>query len=146
MSKWDRVRDSFERSHSSLGFPEAVFENWTGDTEYNPDTGQMEGGEWKEIATIDVEIVPPSVDSTVSVESGTSLGFDTSLRFPADVESDGYSDEGYSLDVYGDPTIVVYGEDAEKPTRVTVEGITYEVQGDPTEHGSGMVMLRVTEK
>jgi len=79
MSKWDRVRDSFERSHADFGFPTATFENWTGDTVYDPDTGQMEGGEWKEIATIDVEIVPPSVDSTVSVESGTSLGFDTSL-------------------------------------------------------------------
>ncbi len=131
--KWDRVRDSFERSHNDLGFPEATFENYTGAT-YNPDTGQKEGGSWSSIGTAEVEFVPPSVDSTVSIESGTSLGFDTSLRLPQSAVS------GLS------GSLVPYGEDSQKPTRITVEGTEYELQGNPTEHGSGMLMLRVTEK
>ena len=142
--KWDRVRDSFERSHADFGFPEAVLENYNG-ASYNPDTGQMEDGSWVEAATIDVEKVPPSVDSSVSVESGTSLDFDTSLRFPGSL-LDGYSEPAYGVEPYGDPSLIVYGEDAEKPTRVTVQDVTYEVQGAPEEHGSGMIMLRVTEK
>jgi len=86
------------------------------------------------IGTIDVELVPPSIDSSVSIESGTELGFDTSLRAPqSDVDA-------LSQD------LVPYGEDAEKPTRITVEGTTYELQGNRPEHGSGMTMLRVTEK
>ncbi len=94
----------------------------------------MTGGSWESIGTIDVELVPPSIDSSVSVESGTELGFDTSLRVPqSDVDA-------LSQD------LVPYGEDAEKPTRITVEGTTYELQGNRPEDGSGMVMLRVTEK
>jgi len=131
--KWDRVRDSFERSHNDLGFPTGVFENYDAGA-YDPDTGTREEGEWVEIGTTEVEFVPPSVDSTVSVEGGTSLGFDTSLRL---LES---SLSGFNQ------SLVPYGEDSEKPTRITVEGTTYELQGAPTEHGSGMLMLRVTEK
>lgn len=132
-SKWDGFRGSLERAHDDMGYPSCLFENWENAT-YNPDSGQMEGGSWTEIGTASAEFVPPNIDSTVSVESGTELGFDTSLRLPQSDVS-GFTD-----------SLVPYGEDAEKPTRITVEGTTYELQGTSTEHGSGMVMLRVTEK
>lgn len=132
MSKWDQFRATAERAHAEFEFPEATFENWGGAT-YNPDTGQMEGGEWTDIGTAEVEFVPPSVDSTVSTEGGTDLAFDTSLRLPDD-----------DLEAL-DEDVVPYGEDAEKPTRVTVQGTTYEVQSNAPEHGSGMILLRVAE-
>lgn len=132
MSKWDRFRDTVEGIHRDFEFPEATFENWTGST-YNPDTGQMEGGTWTEIGRAEVELVPPSVDSTASVESGTTLEFDTSLRLPKSSFED-FNDD-----------IVPYDADSQKPTRVAVEGTEYEVMGNVPEHGSGLVLLRVTE-
>jgi len=132
MSKWDSFRSSLGRVHDDMGYPTATVENWTGAT--LDKSGDMTGGTWESIGTIDVELVPPSIDSSVSIESGTELGFDTSLRAPqSDVDA-------LSQD------LVPYGEDAEKPTRITVEGTTYELQGNRPEDGSGMVMLRVTEK
>lgn len=129
-SKWDRVRGSFGRAHDDFEFPTAEFENYTGKS-YDPSTGEMSGS-FTSIGSIDVEFVPPPVDATISTE-GTSLDFDTSIRAPEN-DFDELSED-----------IVVYGEDSDKPTRVTVEGTTYEVQGNPPEHGSGMTMLRLTE-
>lgn len=131
MSKWDRIRGSFDRAHADFEFPTATFENYQG-SDYDPNTGEISGGTWTEIGTLDVEFVPPGVDATITTE-GTSLDFDTSIRVPTN-----------DLDELSD-TINVYGENGEYPTRVTVEGTTYEVQGNPTEHGSGMTMLRLTE-
>jgi len=131
-NKWDRFRGALERTHHDFDYPSAQVENWTGAT--LDKSGDMTGGTWESVGTIDVELVPPSIDSSVSVESGTELGFDTSLRAPqSDVDA-------LSQD------LVPYGEDAEKPTRITVEGTVYELQGTRLEHGSGMTMLRVTEK
>jgi hypothetical protein len=129
-SKWDRVRGTFDRAHADFEFPTATFENYENSV-YNPNTGEVDGT-WATIGSIDVEFVPPSVDATINTE-GTGLDFDTSIRMP---END--------LDELTGP-INVYGENAEYPTRVTVEGTKYEVQGNPPEHGSGMTMLRLTE-
>ncbi len=130
--KWDRFRGATARVHDDMGYPSATVENWTGAT--LDKSGDMTGGTWESIGTIDVELVPPSIDSSVSVESGTGLGFDTSLRAPQSAVN------GLSQD------LIPYGADGEKPTRITVEGTTYELQGTRPEDGSGMVMLRVTEK
>lgn len=134
MSKWDSFRGCLERVHDDMGYPEAVFENYDTGGTYDPSTGQMSSGTWTEIGRTSVEFVPPSIDSTVSVEGGTSLDFDTSLRVPQSDVS------GFSQD------LAPYGKDSEKPTRITVEGTEYELQGNAPEHGSGMTLLRVTEK
>lgn len=131
MPDWDQFRQTADRVHGAFDFPDGNFVNWTQGT-YDPDTGQIEG-EWAPIGTASVELVPPEVDSTTSADSGSDLGFDTSLRAP----------ESELETLSGD--IVPYGEDSEKPTRVVVEGTEYEVQGNAPEHGSGMVLLRVTE-
>ncbi len=133
MTKWDRFRGATARVHDDMDYPEGVFENWSGSS-YDPDSGQMTGGSWAEIGRAPVEEVPPTIDSTVDVEAGTSNDFDTSLRLPWDVV-DGF-----------DAELVPYGEDSEKPTRITVDGTVYELQAKPLEHGSGMLLLRVTEK
>jgi len=80
--KLDRQRGTFARLHDELftsGY-EAEFINTTQGTRSNLDDSYS--GESKQsIGTINVEIVPPAIDSTVRQE-GTSFSWDTSIRFP----------------------------------------------------------------
>ena len=128
MSQWDMVRAGFDRSHDAFEFPTADFSNWTSS---GLEDGQPTGS-YSSIGSIDVEFVPPAADSTVDTE-GTHLGFSTSIRAP---EQD--FDEL-------DESLVQYGEDNEKPTRVEARGETYEVQSVVPEDGSRMSLVRLTE-
>jgi hypothetical protein len=128
MSKWDTFRGGVDRLHQDFQFPECVFSNYS---RTGIDRGQPTGS-YSEIGTIDCEFVPPGADSTVSTE-GTHLDFSTSIRVP----TDDLSELSESL--------VTYGEDGDKPTRVEAEGTTYEVQSVVPEHGSDMRLLRLTE-
>lgn len=127
-TKWGRFQGALDRLHQDFEFPTATFSNWTttGITSGQPD------GSYSDIGTIDVEFVPPAVDSTVDTE-GTHLGFSTSIRVP--------QNDLVELSA----SIVDYGEDNERPTRVSVENELYEIQAQVPEHGSDMYLLRLTE-
>jgi len=139
MSKWDMVRDSFERAHADLfdgARYEAEFYNYTqGQADFQNDE-VLHTRDSDPFATEDVEIVPPAQDSTVELE-GTSFGWSTSIRLP---ESDAAVSE-----------FKPYGEDNQKPTEVEITDQkddsteVYQLQSYTTELGSGMIMIRLTE-
>ena len=128
MSKWDQVKGTFDRAHNQFGFPTAEFLN------YN-ETGLEKGnvvGSYQSIGTLDVEFVPPTSDSTVD-EQGTHDDFSTRIRVPTS-----------DLDEL-DESLIAYGADDQKPTRVDVENENYEIQAILPEEGSGMTHLPLIE-
>ena len=66
-SKWDRVKDSFSRAHADLFTAdyEAEFINTSLGTRDNA-TDSFTGETETSLGTIEVEIVPPAMDTTVS--------------------------------------------------------------------------------
>jgi len=137
MSKNDRIRGTFSRLHDSLfdGDYTAEFINTSQGTRSNLDDSYS-GEQQNSLGTIEVEIVPPSIDSTVRQE-GTSFSWDTSIRFP---ESDKPGE------------LKPLGEDNERPTIVEITdpedgGIDgFELHGYKYEKGSGMIMCRLIEQ
>lgn len=137
-NKWDAVAESFERAHNDL-FSQATytaeFFNYSTGT-YDPDTGEIDGQTRSSIGSIQVEVVPPSMDTSIENE-GHSFDWDTSIRFPTE-------------DKPGD--LVPLGEDNERPTEVEIEDdeesadVVYELHGYSVEKGSGMVMCRLVEQ
>jgi len=139
MSQWDQVRDSFDRAHSDLFEGRrysAEFFNISQGTRSNLND-DYSGESRVSIGTIQVEMVPPAIDSTVRTE-GTSFSWDTSIRFPEDESIVGQ--------------LKPLGEDSQKPTEVEIEDDqdseieTYELHGYSVEKGSGMVMCRLKEQ
>jgi len=169
MSKFDRVRGSFERAHDDL-FPsttyDAEFINTTQGTRSNVDDSYS-GESETSLGTIQVEIVPPAMDTTVR-ETGTSFSWDTSIRFPlSSFTSDEDSGGTYSGTTGGtysgttgltysskiiDDELIPLGDDNQKPTRVEIvdpedsKVDAYELHGYSYEKGSGMLMCRLVEK
>jgi hypothetical protein len=138
-NKWDRVHSSFDRAHSdlfSLDTYAATFFNISQGTRDNLND-EYTGESRNSIGTIQVELVPPAIDSTVRTE-GTSFSWDTSIRFPLDESVVG--------------SLKPYGEDNEQPTEVEIiddqdnDNETYQLQGYSIEKGSDMVMCRLVEK
>lgn len=136
-SKWDMVQAGFERSHDNLfsGEYDAEFINTsqgTRDNKADTFTGETETS----LGTIQVEQVPPGMDTTVQ-NTGTSVSWDTSIRFPID-------------DKPGE--LKPLGEDNERPTKVVlsdpVDGgsDTFELHGYTYEKGSNMVLCRLVEQ
>lgn len=114
----------------------AEFYNYSAGS-YNPDTGEVEGETRGTVATTNVELVPPRMDTTVDVD-GTSFSWDTSARLPeADVPVDEF---------------VPLGVDNQKPTEVEISDPTtgdsdlFELHGYTPERGSGFVMVRLVQK
>jgi len=127
-TKWDRFRDTLNRAHRDFEFPTAEFLN------YN-ETGLEKGnvvGSYQSIGTLDVEFVPPTSDSTVD-EQGTHDDFSTRIRVPTS-----------DLDEL-DESLIAYGADDQKPTRVDIEAENYEIQAILPENGSGMTHLPLIE-
>jgi len=121
MSKWDMVRDSFERAHADLfdSRYEVTFYNYSAG-DYNPDTGQLENETKSSIGSATVEIVPPAQDTTIDLQ-GTDVDWTTSIRFPID---------STELTVASGETYVVPDGTTEIYTSVTVESnATLEVNG-----------------
>jgi len=138
MGKLDRVRGAIERAHSDLYDNEYTAEFYThSGGSYNPDTGQIEGDTRSKIGSTTVELVPPAMDTTVETD-GTSMSWDTSIRFPDSVSFLS--------------SLTPLGEDSEKPTEVEVSNpadsslTVYELHGYSIERGSGMVMCRLVEQ
>lgn len=136
--KWTRVRDSFSRAHDDLYSSKHAAEFFNhSQGSYDPDTGKMTGETRSSIGSIDVEIVPPAIDSTVDSD-GTSFSWDTSIRMP--------------LDESIVSSLIPTGVDNRKPTEVEVtdniesDTTIYEVHGYSEERGSGMVMVRLIEQ
>jgi len=139
MSKWNGVRDSFERAHRDL-FEGArysgEFFNYSQGTR-DPDADEITGQTRSSIGTMQVELVPPSQDSTIDQE-GTSFDWATSIRFPED-------DALVS-------SLTPLGEDSERPTEVEItdqvngETEVFELHSYTTEVGSGLVMCRLQEQ
>lgn len=137
-SKWDRTRGTFGRIHSDLfdSTPyDCEFFNYSAGT-YDPAEGEITGQTRSSIGTIQVEIVPPTMDTSVENE-GTSLDWDTSIRFP---ESDKPGD------------LVPLGVDNDRPTEIEITDPeenttdTFELHGYTYEKGSGMFMCRLVEQ
>lgn len=137
MGKFDMARDAFDRAHDDLFNDDdytATFFNHTGGTY---DSGEVTGETRSSIGTTSVELVPPSIDSTVETD-GTSFSWTTSIRFPVD---EGFVDE-----------LTPLGVDSDRPTEVEVtdevDGSTtvFELHGYRVESGSGMVLCRLTEQ
>jgi len=138
--KWDLVRDSFDRAHSDLfggqNRYQAEFYNISQGTRSNLDDDYSAESR-DSIGTVQVEMVPPAMDTTVRTE-GTSFNWDTSIRFPENESIVG--------------KLVPLGEDSQKPTEVEIEDDqdsaieTYELHGYSTEKGSGMIMCRLKEQ
>jgi len=155
MSKFDRVRSSFERAHDDLfDAPfDAEFINTTQGS-YDPNTGEITGSTEATVATLSVEIVPPAMDTTVDVD-GTSQSWDTSIRFPENVEDiDGWGFD-WGNDWGGERLIDVItplGADSKQPTIVKITDMQdndtdrFELHGYSYEKGSGMVMCRLVEE
>lgn len=135
-TQWERYSERLALEHrTSWEFPIATFYNYSEGT-YDPDEGEMTGQTRSSIGEYDVELLPPQADSSVD-EAGTSLSFDTSIRFP--IEDGGLADQ-----------LVPLGEDSEKPTEVEVEGRdgtqTYELHTYSKEYADQMLMCRLVEK
>lgn len=143
MSKWTSVQGTFRRAHGDL-FPAdesytATFLNYPepGAGDYNPDTGEINEGSRTQFAEFDVEIVPPGMDTTVDVD-GSSLSYDTSIRFPDDKLSTG--------------ELVPLGPDNQQPTVVEItdpqasDKEVFELHGYTFEKGSGMLLCRLVEE
>jgi len=138
-TKWDSFQSAVERAHDDLFFSSeytATFYNRDSGS-YDPDSGTMENQSRSELATFDVEVVPPAMDTTVDVD-GTNFDFTTSIRFPQD-----------RLDT-GD--IIPLGEDNRRPTEVEISNPqesdedVYELHGYSYENGSEMLMCRLVER
>jgi len=135
---YDTHRRAFDRAHDDL-FPgdryDVAFYNYNSGS-YDPDTGEMTGQSRSSIATTNIELVPPAMDTTVSID-GTNFSWDTSARLPED-------DAPVS-------DFVPLGEDNEKPTELDITDTTnndidtYQLHGYSPERGSGFVMLRLVE-
>jgi len=136
-SKWDRVKDSFGRAHADLFSAdyEAEFVNTSLGTRDNA-TDSFSGETETSLGTIEVEIVPPAMDTTVR-ETGTSFSWDTTIRFPTE-------------DKPGD--LVPLGEENRQTTEVIIsdpeesEGDEFELHGYSYEKGSGVLRCRLVEK
>jgi len=79
----DRFRDRLQTRHDGLFDGErytAEFYNYVSGV-YDPDTGTVTDERREQIAALNIEIVPPGMDSTVDVD-GTRSSWDTSIRFP----------------------------------------------------------------
>jgi len=154
-SKWDRVQESFGRAHADLFSAdfEAEFINTSLGTRDNA-TDTFSGEAESSVATVEVEIVPPAIDSTVR-ETGTSFSWDTSIRFPENVEDV----EGWGFDWgenWGGERLIdvlnPLGEDNQRPTLVEITDMAdndtdrFELHGYSYEKGSGMVMCRLVEQ
>jgi len=137
MSKLDRVRQSFDRAHDDLfdADYEAEFINTSVGTRDNA-ADTFSGETETSLGTIEVEIVPPAMDTTVR-ETGTSFSWDTSIRFPTE-------------DKPGE--LVPLGDDNRQPTEVIITDPEddgpdeFELHGYSYEKGSGMLMCRLVEK
>jgi len=138
----DTHRRAMHRAHDDLFQStryDAEFFNYPdpGAGDYDPDEGTIDEGSRSSEGTFNVEIVPPSQDSSVDTD-GTSFSWDTSIRF-ADDES-----------IVGKLTPL--GEDNERPTEVditdqqTSSSVTYELHSYTTEIGSGFIMCRLVEQ
>jgi len=137
--KWERVEQSFDRAHSDLFSASdytAEFFNTTQGTRDNL-TDTYSGETRESIGTIQIEVVPPAMDTTVDSE-GTTFSWDTSIRFPEDESIVG--------------SLIPLGENNRKPTEVEIEdnedGSTdvFELHGYSYEKGSGMIMCRLVEQ
>jgi len=136
-SKFDMFRAAGKREHTTtLEFFTATFYNRAGGS-YDPDEGRMINQTRNELASFDVELVPPAMDTTVSV-GGTNLDFTTSIRFPQD-----------RLDTND---LNALGEDNTRPTEVEISNPqesdkdVYELHGYSYENGSEMLMCRLVEQ
>jgi hypothetical protein len=138
-SQNDRIRGTFDRFHDDFFSTDrysAEFFNHTQGTRDNL-TDDFNGETRESIGTIQVEMVPPSIDSSVR-STGTSFSWDTSIRFPLDESVVG--------------SLLPLGEDNQQATEIEIEddqdsGIeTYELHGYSVEKGSGMVKCRLKEK
>jgi hypothetical protein len=138
MSKWDRFQSSVGRAHEDLFFASeysAEFINTSVGSRDNK-TDEFTGETETSLGSIDVEIVPPAMDTTIR-ETGTSFSWDTSIRFPTE-------------DKPGE--LVPLGNDNRKPTIVKIsdpedDGTDdYELHGYSYEKGSGMLMCRLVEQ
>lgn len=138
-NKWERTKETFSRAHSDLFDTTAEFFNYDspGDGDYDPDTGKINYSGRSSEATVDCEIVPPTIDSTVETD-GTSLSFDTSIRFP----------DSESITT----TFKPIGDGFERPTEVEIadphtgSDTVYELHGYSYEKNSGMIMCRLVEQ
>jgi len=137
-TKWDRFQSSLERAHDDLFFDgdyEAEFINTSVGTRDNA-SDEFTGETETSLGTINVEIVPPGMDTTVR-ETGTSFSWDTSIRFPTENKP-------------GD--LVPLGDDNQQPTEVRItdpeedDTDEFELHGYSYEKGSGMLMCRLVEK
>jgi len=127
-TKWDRFQSGLDRIHEDFEFPTVEFQNHT-------QTGIVNGnvdGSYSSIGSLDAEFVPPATDGTVDAE-GTHLDFSTSIRVPSN-----------DLQELSD-SLVAYGENNERPTRVIGPRETYEVQSVIDETGSDMNLIRLVE-
>jgi len=139
MSKYDKVRETFTRVHDNLFADSrysADFYNYTGGS-YDPSTGDVGGESRDKFGTENIEIVPPSQDSSTDVD-GTSFSWDTSIRFP---QTDS---------IVGNLTPL--GTDNDRPTEVEItdqqdsETVIYELHSYNNELGSGFIMARLVEQ
>jgi len=139
MNHWDQVRTSFERGHSDLFEQDrylAEFYNYMGGS-WDPDADEFTGESRESIGTANIEIVPPGMDATVE-NDGTSLSWDTSIRFP--------EDESITSE------FIPLGENSDRPTEVEIQDTKtnstelYELHGYTTELGSGFIMCRLVEQ
>jgi len=138
-SKWDSFQSAVERAHDDLFFSSeytATFYNRNSGS-YDPDTGTMENQTRSELASFDVEIVPPGMDTTVDVD-GTGLDFTTSIRFPQNEVSE--------------DDLIPLGDDNRRPTEVEIsnpqesDNDVYELHGYTYEKGSEMYLCRLVEQ
>jgi hypothetical protein len=138
VSKWNGFQNAVSRAHDDLFFEaeySAEFVNTSVGTRDNK-TDTFTGETETSLGSIDVEIIPPSMDTTVR-ETGTSLSWDTTIRFPTD-------------DKPGE--LVPLGDDNRQPTEVIISDPEdngtdeYELHGYSYEKGSGMLRCRLVEK
>jgi len=120
MTKWQTHQRAFERGHNDLFSPsgyDATFYNYNSGS-YDPSEGEITGENRNLLATLHVEITPPSIDSTVDTD-GTSLGFDTSIRFPLSSEDETITED----------RTIVSGETRRYDSLTIQSGVTLTVDG-----------------
>jgi len=113
MNKWDRARSAFSRAHDDLFDStryDATFINTSQGT-WDPDNDTMTGETENTIGTVNVEIVPPSQDTSIDLQ-GTDFDWSTSIRFPI-----GSGD----LTVQSGTTHTIPAGETERYSTVTVE-------------------------
>jgi len=135
-SKWDRVRDSFDRAHSDLFDSRyaAEFINYNSDS-WDPDADEMTETKTS-LGTANVEIVPPAQDSTIDLQ-GNDFSWSTSIRFPEDESiTSGFKPAGTENEHMTEVEITDQKDGSTE---------TYELHSYTTEIGSGMIMCRLQE-